>query len=724
MENGLKNIKDLFDGTKIFKVPMYQRAYSWSKEQVLEFYDDIINQKINRTYFLGTILLENADSEGDFRVIEIVDGQQRMTTLAIYMKVLLNHLKPKYDVEILEETYTKYKGHHKLRLQDEDNEFFQTYILENTPQGENISSRPSQKKLLYAKNYFETELSKLNEKELLSLKEKINQTKVLTYLVEDNAEATLIFETTNDRGKPLTNLEKIKSFLMYKYYVSTAESSDTLKNIYKRFSDIYNTLEKIGEEKEDNILQYHFIAFEEWGNRRDYQKYLQMLKDKVNRLLFEKKDVEVAEYIEKYTTKLRETFSIVFALHSNKSRALREIFILERLGAVFYPLLIKAYDQDASENKKEFEEVTKILEIFSFRVLGMKTKRTNDVESAINAIVRDFKGDFANLKIQIAAKIFEYCNDKKFQEKLSSTDLFNELYSRDRLYLFWQYENYLRNKTGHPAMPEEEFLNKNKRTELTIEHIAPQNPEELEERIVTTADCKFSDYMSKEFKEQYLHSIGNLTFDPRSSNAQKGRKSIEDKNSKYFRKAPFMTQNELEDFINDGYWNEDSINERKEKIINFALERWNPRKIVEEKDILEFTKARSQEDIVKKEKRSLKEKTIALGNFKVGDNVEYAGRGGKKYSGTIIEIRPKRKDPYRVKWADNTKQWSDLQHRRYAHNQKERAVGTKVVWHSSNGNNYQGEIIQIIDHKKVKVKWLADGEEVLSIFSKKLEIIE
>src|SRR3989338_9914855 len=130
MENGLKTIKELFDWTKIFKVPIYQRAYSWSDKQLTDFIEDIKNQKTERTYFLGTILLEKGKNDGDFRSIDIVDGQQRMTTLVIFMKVLLDMLKKhKEDIEILEETYIKYKNRFKLRLQAEDSEFFETFII-------------------------------------------------------------------------------------------------------------------------------------------------------------------------------------------------------------------------------------------------------------------------------------------------------------------------------------------------------------------------------------------------------------------------------------------------------------------------------------------------------------------------------------------------------------------------------------------------------------------
>ena len=196
----------------------------------------------------------------------------------------------------------------------------------------------------------------------------------------------------------------------------------------------------------------------------------------------------------------------------------------------------------------------------------MKTKRSNDLGSAVNRIVRDFSGDFKFLKLQLVEKILEYCNDAKFEEKLNSNDFYHDFPS-DRVYFFWKYENHLRKTKGCSPMSEDEFATSDDRSQLTIEHIAPQNPEETEKRIVTTESCEFPDYKSDDFKEEHLHCIGNLTFDPRSANSSKGRKSIEEKNSKYFKKAPFMTQNELEDeFLNRGQWNEDSIKKTKREI--------------------------------------------------------------------------------------------------------------------------------------------------------------
>ena len=92
MENGQKMLSELFGGRRIFNIPKYQRAYAWEeKKQLKDFLEDLNNQRIGRDYFLGTILFqEKSGKEGGFELIDIVDGQQRITTIIIFMKVLID----------------------------------------------------------------------------------------------------------------------------------------------------------------------------------------------------------------------------------------------------------------------------------------------------------------------------------------------------------------------------------------------------------------------------------------------------------------------------------------------------------------------------------------------------------------------------------------------------------------------------------------------------------
>ena len=97
MENGQKIIRGLFDGSKIFNIPEYQRAYAWEEKQLGDFVDDIENQRLDKDYFFGTILFQEKGISDDFEVIDIVDGQQRITTLIIFMKILIDQLKEHRD---------------------------------------------------------------------------------------------------------------------------------------------------------------------------------------------------------------------------------------------------------------------------------------------------------------------------------------------------------------------------------------------------------------------------------------------------------------------------------------------------------------------------------------------------------------------------------------------------------------------------------------------------
>ncbi|CAM4029619.1 DUF262 domain-containing protein [Psychrobacter arenosus] len=578
MDNGEKKLSSLFDGRTIFNIPEYQRAYAWSEVQLREFLDDLNNQKLNRSYFLGTVLFEEKGLEGNYEIIDIVDGQQRLTTIIIFMSHLITRLRElsstdeeEENLDLLYETYVKHRKQYKLRALEEDNDFFHSYILESKD-GESFIRTPSQRRLYEAKAFFSKNLENLSKDQLNVLKSKVDEfSRVLVYSVKDTAEATLIFETTNDRGKGLTNLEKIKSFLMYKSYIASDESPERLlKTIRTRFSDIYKEYEQFnGKIEEDSILQYHFICHERWSSK-EYQQHVQETKNYVNNLITTGNNTEALKYIGEYTHQLKETFYTVHEIFQSNSRYVRELFILNRLGN-FWPLLIKSYKLDQTEGKVNFEKIAKLLSIYSFRVYAIKQSRGNTGQSKLLNLANDFNGNFDDLFFTLESLIKEYCNEKSFKENLLHPDLYNWINKKDLNYFFWKYENYLR-KNIQPktsSMSEAELTNNNSKLKLSIEHIACQNPRKL---IVNQTDILPE--IDEEFKEKYLHSLGNLTIDPISANSSKNNLDFESKNNGYFLKAPFKTQNELEDYLDNNKWTANSIIDRQVKLINFALEEW------------------------------------------------------------------------------------------------------------------------------------------------------
>lgn len=579
MDNGQKTINTLFEGRKIFKIPEYQRAYAWQEKQLNDFIDDFKNQSIDKDYFFGTVLFQEAGKRGAYDIIEIVDGQQRITTLIIFMSCLLKLIEINQEVwDVYVETYIRYKSSFKLEVTSDDNEFFTTYILQDEPFLEEVIATPSQKRLYEAKLFFENALKDFSNDELAELLEKVEKTKVLTYSVADKSEATLIFETTNDRGKELTNLEKTKSFLMYKIYVSASEPDVLLSNVQSRFSSMYKAYSEMeGLVEENSILQYNFIAFEKWKSSQDnkeYQRYMDVMKEKINTLFKAGDKEQTLEVIDEYSKCLKETFTIVKNMLLNPCNEFKELKHLGHL-ATFYPLLIKCYKFDKSKDKGAYRRVCRLCEIYSFRVYTIGEGRANKGQSTMFALARDFNGDFDELYTKLKGNIEYFSNSKVFIENLKYHDFFNYYNKSDMNYFFWKYENYLRTKEQPVAQPivYETFAIKDNKLKFSIEHILPQTPSEETRKVIT--DALAHDEITAEFEETYLHSIGNLTIDPLSANSSKGNSDVESKNSKYFKRAPFKTQNELEDFLDeDNKWTHKSIQEREAKLIKFALEQW------------------------------------------------------------------------------------------------------------------------------------------------------
>ena len=118
IDSGLKMVSDLFSGDRLFEIPPYQRPYAWDAPQVLDMLDDIRYVGTSKAHFFGTILLKDSGKRRHlFDVVEIVDGQQRLTTLQILVAECLRKLQKSLESAMshrLEERYLAVDGNHKL----------------------------------------------------------------------------------------------------------------------------------------------------------------------------------------------------------------------------------------------------------------------------------------------------------------------------------------------------------------------------------------------------------------------------------------------------------------------------------------------------------------------------------------------------------------------------------------------------------------------------------
>lgn len=592
--DGKQCIKSIFIEDRYFEIPNYQRSYAWKEKQLKDFLDDFSHIENYQKYYYGTILLQQKENDDDS--YEIVDGQQRLTTLVIFMYCLIKKMKSlklKEDAKELERKYIKYKNNYILKLQDQDDGFFKSYILSEN--NDKIVRTPAQCNLVFAKEFFTKALECAKKEDLTGYKTRIQAANCLVYSVTDRNEAAMIFETTNDRGKLLTNLEKTKSYLMYKVSTTFKKTNSLLNTIEQGFNEIYCTYEDLKNKPkfnldENSIQQYMFIAFENWKNRKTdgksikpYQHYLDELKKTISDMVIkinksnkeesrEEKEAELNNYIENYINQLKGSFNAIKSMYDSKYKEFYNLLAINRMASI-YPLLIKTYSMDNSEDKNDFITICKWCEIFCFRGLTILKYLSNKYQEPFYNMTRDFNGDFESLVTAIKSYIISLGDDDKFINKIKDKDFFNEYSSQDRNYFYWSYENYLRDKLGYPNLTFDDLWQSDTKKKLTIEHIVAQSDEKDKTRILK--DEKFVKIgQRKHFDKEYLHTVGNLTIDPLSANASKGKKEVSEKNSDYFRAAPLMSQNELDNFLIKNRWTIESIESRRDKIIEFAKLKW------------------------------------------------------------------------------------------------------------------------------------------------------
>lgn len=243
-----RDIDELFAG-KIFKIPNYQRNYAWTEKNWEDFWNDIKEGLETGTeHYWGTITLKATNEqyrcvEEDqyFKVYEVVDGQQRLTTIYLFLLALSNKGKP-----ILKKRFIKCGDIYRLELGGLNHQFLKDLVDEKDPTP-TIKTNKLLKKCL---EYFENQIHSFGRlDELSKYLQKI--TFSLEFVVQDQTLAVKAFESLNDRGKPLTLLDKTKSYLMFisLRYLKNNNLNETINKVFGNVFANYDVIKEIGEQE-------------------------------------------------------------------------------------------------------------------------------------------------------------------------------------------------------------------------------------------------------------------------------------------------------------------------------------------------------------------------------------------------------------------------------------------------------------------------------------------
>lgn len=593
-------------GDKQFEVPPYQRNYSWEKEHVNDLWSDLVEAvEMDRDHYIGTFLLMDAEEDEDTSH-KIIDGQQRLTTLTILLFEIQEKLdnlgEEKIARKIRGEYIVRY-GDQKLTLAGDDEKFFRRTILENILDDDREGHRedalsdtetdsPSQVRLLKAKTELRDNLAKgvpdsashdVATEFYKNLYQKVQSLPLLEYTVDSRSEAARIFQTVNDRGKDLTDLEITKSYLMHRVSLLEEEkqADSYIETIQESFDEIYNSIENVSSgPSEDQVQRYHFIMWNpEWGtgyDNRNYQSHLEHIKEHFRKI------GDVEEILD-YVHELERVFGLLDELHNYQDEEnieserlryhLKNLFIAGRLGN-FYPLLIAAYGQYKRESISEgdFCALLDKIEALLVRTYIVEQKSAdtgrmraysrarelyyNDQDEVPESIdPRSVDGVVGRLE----KYIHDYCSDSRLESTLGNADVYTYYESRksELRLLLYAYERELeREKEGIQFKVDDIVNNRNNR--YSIEHVWPQTPKE-----------GFNE-ATEELVHEHKHRLGNLALMTPEDNAVKGNDPYKSKKAKFEGSKIRM----LEEIFVEPEWGVDQIDEREQKMLRVIRNRW------------------------------------------------------------------------------------------------------------------------------------------------------
>lgn len=290
MESGLNNLYKLFTNG-IYRIPDYQRGYAWGTKEVEDFWEDLFNLSVERQHYGGVITLEEIPkNELDKNKTDrwflnkinrtpyyVVDGQQRLTTAMILLKVIIEVAKS-YKLNTLNEfdSISEIEKDFIVLKREADNAFYLpfSYETENDSYGFYISkileldgledkypiyeSKYSDN-LQNALEFFKKKVSKLNQEDIDVLYTKLVHKLVFNrYVIDSNLDIHVTFETMNNRGRILSTLELLKNRLIYLTTLYTEISLEKRIEVKNQINDVWKIIYRsIGEiDHSENIFNW------------------------------------------------------------------------------------------------------------------------------------------------------------------------------------------------------------------------------------------------------------------------------------------------------------------------------------------------------------------------------------------------------------------------------------------------------------------------------------
>lgn len=556
-------IREMLAGNKIF-VPNYQRAYSWEtpfENSRIKTHTDVFlsdleeynKSKVKTSYYFGHFLYEERADKS----YAIIDGQQRLTTIVIFLSALFVELKKhreltEYEMECFEDMI-KRNSTYRFSTVGYDSQLFRDYVVDQTRMHKNGLDTESAKRIVNAFDYFVGQLANKDDIFLSQILTAISQASCTTHQVKNESEAIQMFIFQNNRGKKPSNLEIIKAQFMFNVHLYGGdEKYELIDEIKNRFEKIYRSISSIEYRiDEDDVLTYtlrvHFNSL--WESNAI---------DKINKLLAEENPIP---FIRSFTNSLAISFEHLSVFFGKDEKEYLEIHSLISLGgiAIALPFIIKSYSFNIPIKNICYLCTSLESLVLRHRLIGTRA----DMTSRVNDVYQNFT--LENIDVQpIVDRIdwmknttdwwWAYWNKSELEKSIQGG--MNHATAK---FLLWKYENYIESqgKSGYAITRFDNIKNPE------LEHIAPQSPTNGEP--VAAGYCNYDE----EFRNQYIDCLGNYLLLSKSHNCSVGNKPFNEKRNSYIHLAQ---QREIQEMTIDlQTWDKEKIMNRKNKIVKFIL---------------------------------------------------------------------------------------------------------------------------------------------------------
>lgn len=539
-------LNKLFSDT-IYEIPEYQRPYAWVEQQLRDLWEDLTDNEflqfsnskvLSANHYMGTVVVKKKgeifESGENFVIYELIDGQQRLLTLVILIRAICEQLRLRgsgaTDYATADNLYDKYimRGNNqklrKLILQGRDDSYLWDTVLNPQPLAKDPAT-PAQRRMRKAYEFFKEKLNGIGIDNIRALSNNIvTRLLFLKYDVQSELEAGLIFETINDRGKQLSQMDKIKAHFIY--LGSKLNNNYFVDLVNRRWEKVLENIALAHEEKDDTqdeenrFIRYHWIMltseFRSYEIHREVKKKYN-LKNTINL-------PELQEYVDSLE-EVSETYRQIMkplgpgfldywkSINVNDTEEIRAFLEdLHRIDTLanFIPLLFAA--RKSLSDPADFCKIARLCYLLGWRVYKVCNRRADTGLSVLSSLAHDlYKNGASELERVlngIIGIINVYGDDKKF-----ASDLRTNLSDLEKKYFLFKWEEHCASSQKTLA-PNWDTISQS----CEIEHIFPIN-----------SKYQWSSEQNKKRYEDIVGLIGNLVLAEQAFNRSMGNGFVHEK---------------------------------------------------------------------------------------------------------------------------------------------------------------------------------------------------